>query len=345
MEGMQKAMLKELELRKVFLGSDPVETIYFGGGSPSLLPKIYLEQFLNAINKIAPGTAKREITLEANPDDMDLATLESWRSIGINRLSVGIQSFRDEDLKWMNRAHDAREAKMCLENAKKAGFENISIDLIYGIPDQSIDTWKENIQLALNANIQHISAYCLTIEKNTVFGNWKAKNKLQEAPETKVEKEFEILQEELSIAGFEHYEISNFAKVGCISKHNSAYWKRRKYLGIGPSAHSFEGEQRLWNVRNNRTYIKALNEGNLPIETEILNKKDRFNEMILTGLRTYWGVDLLLLKKEFDIDLLEKEKKIIETFKEELIVVDQHLKLKKKGLLLADRIASDLFWV
>ncbi|NND77217.1 MAG: radical SAM family heme chaperone HemW [Flavobacteriales bacterium] len=345
MEEMQQAMLKELEMRKAFLGKDPVETIYFGGGSPSLLPKTYLEAFLNSIEKMAPGTAEREVTLEANPDDMDLETLMDWRSIGINRLSVGIQSFHDQDLKWMNRAHNADEAKLCIKRAKQAGFENISIDLIYGIPDQDMNTWKENVQLAIASHIQHISAYCLTIEKNTVFGNWKAHNKLSEAPDEKVEEEFLFLRNQLSDSGFEHYEISNFAKAGSISKHNSAYWKGSNYMGIGPSAHSFDGKQRLWNVRNNPQYIRSLGLNELAIEAEVLSEKDRFNEVVLTGLRTIWGVDLDHLQEEFGVDLLEKEKKVIYQFKEELRIEDQHLKLKKKGLLLADRIASDLFWV
>ena len=280
MHNMQLAMLKELEMRKGFLNNEPVETIYFGGGSPSLLPKQYLQQFINAALEIAPGPDKKEITLEANPDDMSLEKLQDWKDVGVNRLSVGIQSFRDEDLQWMNRAHNAMEALSCIQKAKEVGFSNISIDLIYGIPDQSIETWKENLDRAIEADIQHISAYCLTIEKNTVFGKWKEQKKISEAPDEKTEQEFFMLKDHLNKAGFEHYEISNFAKPNSLSQHNTNYWRRKPYLGIGPSAHSFNGDQRLWNVRNNQVYIRSLDQGKLPIETEDLSTQNMYNEMI-----------------------------------------------------------------
>lgn len=316
-----------------------------GGGSPSLLPKEYLQQFINATLEIALGHCEKEITLEANPDDMSLEKLRDWKNVGINRLSVGIQSFRDEDLRWMNRAHNAAEAISCIQKAKDLGFQNISIDLIYGIPSQSAKTWKENLDRAIEADIQHISAYCLTIEKNTVFGKWKAQNKILEAPEGKTAEEFFVLKEYLSKAGFEQYEISNFAKPNSISQHNTNYWRRRAYLGIGPSAHSFRGDQRLWNIRNNQVYIRSLGLGILPIETEELNEQNIYNEMILTGLRTKWGIDLNSIKRKFNIDILEKFPKEIERYSQDLVKVNEHLRLNDRGLLKADRIASDLFWV
>ena len=340
---MVDAMNRELEERVDFLKKDRIETIYFGGGTPSILNEKHLSQLLKKLTLLQPISDNAEITLEANPDDIDLSKAKMWRELGFNRLSIGIQSFRDEDLHWMNRAHNAQEAHDCIANAKSAGFENLSIDLIYGIPNQSSEQWKDNVQNAINAEIQHLSAYCLTIENKTVFGLQKKRNQFSEKAEEDIEEEFQFMKEALAQNQFEHYEISNFAKSGYYSRHNSSYWQGISYLGIGPSAHSYDGHKREWNPNNNWNYIKAMRGGVLDRNSEDLSDQMKFNEYVLTGLRTIWGIDLEKIKSEFNIDLLQFRKTELAR-NEHLIINDsERIRLNEKGMLFADRIASELF--
>ncbi|MBT5403417.1 MAG: radical SAM family heme chaperone HemW, partial [Crocinitomicaceae bacterium] len=292
---MIKSMVKEIDLRYNFTDS-PIETIYFGGGTPSILSSYDINTLLNKILETFHVVNEPEITFEANPDDLTLEKLKELKKAGINRLSIGIQSFHDDDLLLMNRAHSSQQASKCIKLAQQEGFNNISIDLIYGLPGLSSDNWLANIQNAIDLNVQHISAYCLTIEKKTVFYNWHESNKIILPDDQQTLDQFVALTDLLVSNGFEHYEISNFGKRGYYSKHNSNYWLQEKYLGIGPSAHSFNGQSRMWNVRNNNQYIKAIAEEKSFHEQETLTPRDQFNEYILTRLRTKWGINKAELK-------------------------------------------------
>ena len=343
-EEMILSLIKEIEIRKNELGNVIVETIYFGGGTPSVLKTEEIQQLIEAVYANFSVVDKPEITLEANPDDLSEEQIIAISKSPINRLSIGIQSFFEKDLKLMNRAHNSEEAKKCLQIATKY-FDNISVDLIYGIPDCTNYEWRKNIQTALSFNIPHISSYALTVEPKTALETLIAKGKIKNVDEAKAEEQFYILIEELTNAGFIHYELSNFGKQDYFSKNNSSYWLGKSYLGIGPSAHSFNGKQRSWNVRNNAKYIKAIEENRLPIEREVLTKTDGYNEYVMTGLRTIWGVSLEKIVLDFGqkyIDYLEKQsKKYIE---QELLYIENHvLKTTQKGKFLSDGIASDLF--
>ena len=336
------AILEELERRKDYLDSQPIETIYFGGGTPSLLTKDELQSILSKIRTIYKVVDTAEITLEANPDDISKERLEEWKNEGVNRLSIGLQSFLQSDLDWMNRAHTAEESENAVKLAKKYGF-SLTVDLIYGLPDRSLVEWKSNIDQLISLAPNHISAYCLTVENNTILRNWVDKGKVYPASEDDQAEQFLLLVDVLEKAGYEQYEISNFAKKGQFSKHNSNYWKGVSYLGVGPSAHSFDGESRRWNVSNNRKYILGITTNKEYSETEILTPKDRFNEAVMTGLRTVWGVSIDDLRwhhctgKSFDEQL--------EAFRKEglLEVENNQIRLTKKGRLQADYIASELF--
>jgi len=285
------ALCKEIAKRKGFLHTPP-ETLYFGGGSPSVLEKADLEKIFKALHRHFDLSHLQEVTLESNPDDHSPERLKLWQSMGINRLSIGIQSFIDRDLKMMNRAHDAMQALTCVKQARDAGFDSLSIDLIYGIPAQSMSEWQQNIHIALALETDHISAYCLTVEQKTALAHQVKKGLVAEKPEEDIESEFHYMHAMLELEGYVHYEISNFAKVGKEAKHNSSYWSGKPYLGIGPSAHSFDGEEmRCWNVSNNASYIKAVKSGESFSEFEELTKKDRVNEIIMTGLRTRQGIE------------------------------------------------------
>ncbi|HUH27314.1 radical SAM family heme chaperone HemW [Gelidibacter sp.] len=338
------ALAKELVLRKDEFKNQKVETIYFGGGTPSLLSIEELQFLIDEVYKNYEVSENPEITLEANPDDLTHQKLNDYAASPINRLSIGIQSFFEEDLKLMNRAHNSEEAKKCLEEATKH-FENISIDLIYGIPGMSNARWIQNLEMALAFNIPHISSYALTVEPKTPLATFIKKGIIKNVDDDLAQEQFHIMIEKLEAAGFIHYELSNFGKPGYFSRNNSAYWQGKPYLGIGPSAHSFDGKHRSWNVRNNSKYINSLNEDVVPIETETLSITDKYNEYVMTGLRTIWGVSLKKVELEFgehykNYLLDQAQKHIIQQL---LYLDDGKLLVTKKGKFLSDGIASDLF--
>ena len=345
-EDMISALVKEIEIRKEENQNSIIETIYFGGGTPSVLTVEEIQTLIDAVYKNHKVVEEPEITLEANPDDLSEEKIIELSKSPINRLSIGVQSFFEKDLKLMNRAHNSNEAKNCLSIATRY-FDNISVDLIYGIPDCTNEEWRENIQTALSFGIPHISSYALTVEPKTALETLIAKGKIKNVDEEKAQEQFYILIEELDKHGFIHYELSNFGKENYLSKNNTAYWLGKKYLGIGPSAHSFDGKTRSWNVRNNTKYIKAIEENQLPIEREVLSKTDIYNEYIMTGLRTIWGVSLIKIEKDFGkkyLNYLENQsKKYIQ--QELLYIENQILKTTKKGKFLSDGIASDLFMI
>ncbi|WP_223266514.1 radical SAM family heme chaperone HemW [Gelidibacter gilvus] len=338
------ALAKELVLRKDEFKNQNVETIYFGGGTPSLLSIEELQFLIDEVYKNYKVSENPEITIEANPDDLTHQKLNDYAASPINRLSIGIQSFFEEDLKLMNRAHNSDEAKKCLEEATKH-FDNISIDLIYGIPGMSNERWIQNLEIALAFNIPHISSYALTVEPKTALATFIKKGIIKNVDDDLAQEQFHIMIEKLEAAGFIHYELSNFGKPGYFSRNNSAYWQGKPYLGIGPSAHSFDGKHRGWNVRNNSKYIQSLNENVIPIETETLSTTDKYNEYVMTGLRTIWGVSIEKVEKEFGElyknYLLEQSQKHI--IRQLLYLDDGKLLVTKKGKFLSDGIASDLF--
>jgi oxygen-independent coproporphyrinogen III oxidase len=341
---MVLALAKEIQLRKEEFKNEIVETIYFGGGTPSVLAIEDLRLLIDEVFKNYNVIENPEITVEANPDDLSNNRIIELSNNRINRLSIGIQSFFEEDLKMMNRAHNANEAKNCLEQATKH-FDNISLDLIYGIPGMSNEKWIQNIETALSFGIPHISSYALTVEPKTALHSFIQKGIIPPPEDEVAQEHFEILVEKLEEAGFIHYELSNFGKENYFSKNNSSYWLGKKYIGIGPSAHSYDGEKRGWNVSNNTFYIKSIQEGKLPLETEILSKTDRYNEYVMTGLRTIWGISLDRIQNEFGqtyLDYLNQHAaKYIE---DHLLFVDENiLRTTRKGKFLSDGIASDLF--
>lgn len=341
---MVHALVKELELRKNEFKNQTVETIYFGGGTPSLLAIDELLLIINTIYKHYKVVENPEITLEANPDDLSKNVIIQLSKSPINRLSIGIQSFFETDLKLMNRAHNAEEAKACLQEATKH-FDNISVDLIYGIPGLTHENWLKNIETVLSFNIPHISSYALTVEPKTALDSFIKKGVIANVDDEVAQLQFYMLIEKLEASGFVHYELSNFGKPNYFSKNNSAYWQGKPYLGIGPSAHSFNGNERGWNVRNNSKYIKSLEQQILPIETETLSTTDKYNEYIMTGLRTIWGVSLEKVTNEFgkhykDYLLKQAEKHINENL---LYIEEDKLLVTKKGKFLSDGIASHLF--
>ncbi len=341
---MLNCLVKEIELRKNEIEINVIETIYFGGGTPSILSTSEIQKLIDAVYNNFKVIDNPEITLEANPDDLSEEKIIELSKSPINRLSIGIQSFFEYDLKLMNRAHNSSEAKKCLEIATQY-FNNISVDLIYGIPDCTNEQWRENIQTALSFGVPHISSYALTVEPETALESFIRKGIIKNVDDDKAEEQFVILTEELNKAGFIHYELSNFGKEGFFSKNNSSYWLGKSYLGIGPAAHSFDGEQRSWNVQNNAIYIKKINQNELPIQRETLSITDRYNEYVMTGLRTIWGVSLIKIKNDFGENyakyLKMQSKKFIE--KELLYIENDILKTTKKGKFLSDGIASDLF--
>lgn len=339
-------LIKEIEIRKFELNNSEIQTIYFGGGTPSLLSTKEIKRIVEAVYEHHHVSENPEITLEANPDDLSEKKIIKLSNSPINRLSIGIQSFFEKDLKLMNRAHNAQEAKECLKLASKY-FKNISLDLIYGIPDCTDDEWRENIHTALSFGIPHISSYALTVEPKTALASFIDKGIIKEIDDEKASQQFNILIEELEKANFVHYETSNFGKIGFFSENNSSYWLGKSYLGIGPSAHSFDGKQRSWNIRNNAQYIKAIQANELHIEREVLSKNDRYNEYIMTGLRTIWGVSLSKIKSNFGENFVEYAIEQSQKYIEQglLSFENKVLKTTKKGKFLADGIASDLFLI
>ncbi|SDG90829.1 oxygen-independent coproporphyrinogen-3 oxidase [Winogradskyella thalassocola] len=338
------ALAKELELRKDEFKNSSVETIYFGGGTPSLLSNDELQFIIDSVYKNYKVSDNPEITLEANPDDLSKERIIALSKSPINRLSIGIQSFFESDLKLMNRAHNANEAKSCLEEATKH-FDNISLDLIYGIPGASNAQWLANIEMALSFGVPHISSYALTVEPKTALASFIKKGIIDNVDDEQAHEQFHLLKAKLESSGFVHYELSNFGKEGFFSKNNSAYWQGKSYLGIGPSAHSFNGKQRGWNVSNNSKYIKAIQQNELPIEIETLTQTDQYNEYVMTGLRTIWGVSFNKVESDFGIlfkDYLIEQSEIF--INQQLLYIDDgHLRVTKKGQFLCDGIASELF--
>ena len=344
MEVMMDSIIIELKLRKNYLKGEAVDTLYFGGGTPSLVPAEYLEKILDQIAQLFPGR-KQEVTLEANPDDLNPQALANWKSLGIDRLSLGIQSFQDQILKAYNRAHTSKEATQAIQLARAAGFEKFSIDLIYGYPHSDHRLWQLDLEEALRLDPGHLSAYSLTIEPKTTFGNWTKKGKFSPAEDEFVAQQFEWLQERCDKEGYLQYEISNFSRPNQAAVHNSNYWKRRPYLGIGPSAHSFDGSSRGFNPSSNASYTKALSAGSLPFVLEQLTPTESINEEILTGLRTQWGLDTGSLADRYHLDILEIKKGPISRLTELGMIhtLGKTLTLTRKGQLLADSIASDIF--
>ena len=343
-EEMVLALAREIEMRKSEFQDEVVETIYFGGGTPSRLTIADLRLLIDEVYRNYEVIINPEITLEANPDDLSEEYLIALKTIGINRLSIGIQSFFEDDLKLMNRAHNALEATKCLETATKY-FDNISIDLIYGIPNMSNKKWIKNIEMALSFGISHISSYALTVEPKTALHTFIQKGIIPQPDDEVAQEHFHILVDKLSENDFIHYELSNFGKENYFSKNNSSYWLGKKYIGIGPSAHSYDGQKRSWSVTNNNLYIKSIAENKLPLETEALSKTDRYNEYIMTGLRTIWGVSLDRIEKDFGktyLDYLNQQ--VVKYMEDHLLFIDDNvLRTTKKGKFLSDGIASDLF--
>lgn len=343
---MVLALSKEIQMRKTEFEKELIETIYFGGGTPSVLEMSDLKLLIDSVYENFNVAENPEITLEANPDDLSKDKIIELSNNRINRLSIGIQSFFEEDLKMMNRAHNAEEARKSLQEATKY-FDNISIDLIYGIPGMTNEMWKQNIETALSFGVPHISSYALTVEPKTALKKLIQTGKIAEPKDDIAQEHFLILVDTLQENDFIHYELSNFGKENYFSKNNSAYWLGKKYLGIGPSAHSYNGISRSWNIANNSIYLKEIQEGKLPNEIEILSEEDRYNEYIMTGLRTIWGVSLERIKKEFGEKFLNYLLKQSEKFLDDdlLSIENNILKTTRKGKFLADGIASDLFLI
>ena len=341
---MVLALAKEIALRKSELENEVVETIYFGGGTPSILQISDLRFLIDEVYRNYNVIENPEITVEANPDDLSEERIIELSKNRVNRLSIGIQSFFEEDLKLMNRAHNSVEAKKSLEIATKY-FENISIDLIYGMPNMSHEKWLKNIQIALDYNVPHISSYALTVEPKTALHSFIQKGIIPQLDDEVAQEHFHLLVDKLEEKGFIHYELSNFGKEHFFSKNNSSYWLGKKYLGIGPSAHSYDGFSRSWNVSNNTIYLKALAENQLPSESETLTQTDRYNEYIMTGLRTIWGISLDRIATEFGKTYLDYLNQQAEKYIEDhlLFIDDNILRTTKSGKFLSDGIASDLF--
>ena len=337
------ALLKEASLRQDYLGTEPVSTIYFGGGTPSLFSIKELGTIINQINKLFRVEENCEITIELNPDDVNPDYLAGLKKLNINRISLGIQSWRDSDLKMLNRRHDSAQAAMALKETFKRGFENVTIDLIYGIPGMGIREWASNLDMSFSFDIKHMSAYHLTFETGTVFGKMLEKGLITEIDEEESTSLFNILIEKAESAGFIHYEISNFGKPGYFSIHNSNYWKQVIYLGLGPSAHSFNGYSRQWNVRDLKSYIKSVNDGKSFFESEELDTKARFNEYIMTSLRTMWGIDLEYVERTFEKEGYDYVVNLSGKFRDYgLMKQDKKtLVLTNQGKMISDNIISE----
>lgn len=340
-----EALKREIIYRKDYLENEEVKTIYFGGGTPSLLPVKSLDEILNLLHKNFKVDANPEITLELNPDTIDREKMSSLKQMGVNRMSVGIQSFFDDDLKYLGRRHDSNHALRVLENLKNVNFDKITLDLIYGIPTLTEEKWNKNLDIFFSTGISHLSAYALTVEPRTILGQKIDKGDLQEVSEDETIRHYQILVERTKEHGFEHYEISNFAKEGCRSIHNSIYWSDGKYLGLGPSAHSYDGKSRQWNVANLSQYLKLAGNSDDCFEKEVLTLDDKYNEYVMTSLRTSWGCNVEKIALHYGIKytdfFLKNVKKYVESG--EMLINDNNYFLSENGKLFADGIASDLF--
>ena len=341
------ALLTEIELRKSVFDQQTINSIYFGGGTPSLLSEEDLTRIFETLFNSFRVSPLAEITLEANPDDLLPEKIQVLKNTPINRLSIGVQSFRDEDLRFMKRAHNAKEALSSIKSCKQAGFTNLTIDLIYGTPGMDTSAWLENLNIAFDLDIPHISSYALTVEPNTELHHQILHQKVSNVDEHQSAVQFELLTSQMKRNGYEQYEISNFCKPGAYSKHNSSYWKKDMYLGLGPSAHSFYDNKRLWNVSNNTQYVKSLAQNLLPLQEEVLSLEDRYNEYVMTSLRTKWGCSIAEIETNFSSELAAYFRNEIEQYvsTENVLVKKEVYYLSEKGKLLADKIASDLFKV
>lgn len=343
---MVESICKEIKLKKDRINGQ-VGSIYLGGGTPSILSQESLQKIFDTINRTFSVDSNAEITIETNPDDLTVQKLKELKQLPVNRFSVGVQSFYNEDLLWMNRAHTANEAEDCIKRSQDAGFENLTLDLIYGYPLLTDIKWLTNIQKAIELQVPHISAYALTVEPRTALAHAIKNKKQTPVSDNQSAEQFVILMEHLQNAGFEHYEISNFAKPGCYAIHNTNYWKGVDYIGIGPSAHGFDGQNRYMNPANNALYMEKLEANKLPETVEELSLNDRFNEYVMTSLRTMWGIDLQKINNDFGKDFLEETRHNLRIFEDKdwLITTDEKIRLNQSGKLFADHIASELFVV
>lgn len=346
MEPMIEAIIREIEYTKPYQENNSISTLYFGGGTPSLLNAVQLEKIIRALQDKFQFSSDLEFTLEANPDDLHASVLKDWLTLGVNRLSIGIQDFDDAGLKWMNRVHTAAESLACLDRVQESGFSNFSVDLIYGSPTLTDENWQRNLDLVIGRNIPHVSCYALTVEPGTALDKMIGLHKKEPVDPEKQARHFEQLISRMETAGYEHYEISNFALPGMQSNHNSSYWKGLSYYGFGPSAHSFNGMTRRWNIAHNVLYIESLQQGLIPFEEETLTLTQQLNEYIMTALRTNTGIDLTEVEKRFG---KEHSDRLIENADKEMkagLIVrsHDHLLLSSHGKLFADGIAASLFF-
>ena len=345
-EKVLNAMLLELDLRKGYC-QEKIETIYFGGGTPSILSKDELIAFFDVINEKYEVSKNAEITVECNPDDLTEEKLIELKELGINRLSIGLQSFQNKNLALMNRAHNAQESLKCVGLATEIGFDNITIDLIYGMPNQALEDWQKELEIAVELGVDHISSYCLTVEEKTPLHKMVNQGKVIPIKDEISSEQFQLMVSFLAQHGYEQYEISNFAKPGCYSKHNTAYWQQKKYVGIGPGAHSFNGGSRQWNISNNHKYTSLISDNESYFELENIATKDAYNEYMLTGLRTKWGVSLDYIVTNFGLEYKEYFLKEVKPYESTLKItnLNHNYTLTQDGKLMADAIASDLFWI
>jgi oxygen-independent coproporphyrinogen III oxidase len=346
LDDLVESLLKEITLQKNYL-SAPIETIYFGGGTPSLLQPTHFEKILNGLQNNFDLTALKELTIEANPDDINLAQAKMWKSIGINRLSIGIQSFQAEALSWMNRAHDTKQSRLAIEHSKAAGIDNISADLIYGTPNLSDEALLNDIAILNDYEIPHLSCYALTVEEKTALFHLIQEKKMENVDTEKQARHFELIVESLSNLGYEHYEISNFAKPGQRSRHNSNYWKGIPYLGLGPSAHSYNNISRQWNIANNALYMKSIKEGIVPYEVEQLDLSTKYNEFMMISLRLLEGVDMQQIETRFGLAYKQHTHSILADYllNGKIELTEKGFTISKQARFLADGIASDFFIV
>lgn len=346
MDDYVSALKKEIINRKSYLGDDVVKTIYFGGGTPSLLPVKYVDEILELLHENYNIISNPEVTLEINPDTIDKDKMLALKHLGVNRMSVGIQSFNDDDLRYLGRRHDSRHALQVLDDLSSVGFDRITLDLIYGMPTLTEEKWNHNLDIFFSTGISHLSAYALTVEPKTILGQKIEKEELREVSEEETIRHYNILVERTKENGFEHYEISNFAKEGCRSQHNSIYWQDVKYLGLGPSAHSYDGNSRQWNVSNLTKYIQLIDtDTECYYEKEILSKEDKFNEYVMTSLRTSWGCNIEKIERDYGESYAHNFLKDIKKYLDSgiMLMKDNNFILTDEGMLFADGIAADLF--
>lgn len=344
---MVECLVKELKMRKDYLNGEAIDTIYFGGGTPSIYNPDQIEYLIDSIYKLYQVNSGAEITLEANPDDLTDQYLQSLARGEVNRLSIGVQSFFDDDLKFMNRRHSAEQAICSIKRAQDAGFSNISVDQIYGVPGLSMEKWRRNLEIVFDLQIQHISSYCLMYDPNTVFTHRMNKGQIEEMDEDKSLEQYKLLIQEAKRNGFVHYEISNFSVKGFHSRHNLSYWQQKKYLGVGPSAHSYNLVERQWNIAHNNKYMNAIEKDTVPLEVETLTENDKFNDYVLTSLRTMWGLDLNYVRNVFGDRLYAFCCREAEKYKksDHVKVENRHAILTEKGVFVSNDIMSDFFWI